>query len=204
MGFIQAFIGFFTKFSTIKHASSVLLSFMTSSVLAISIETINQIFFKDSEIKNIYIPVIIEGFMILVYLGMVIGDFYYGVRASIKVEKVPFEASRILDTTVKVIATILMTSVVMFLCMVAETTDSAWLRFPAIVLLLLIWLIVILNDYLSIGDNIKKLYGSKPKIFSVVEDILAIIVKKAINSIENNSFNLKKENNEKDNMDNPD
>jgi hypothetical protein len=201
MGFIEALTGFFAKIFTLKQSSTIVLSFIASSFLATSIEAINKIFFKDAD-GGIFIPIFIEVFMCIIYILMVLADFYYGVRVSIIVKNEKFKASRIMDTTVKVIASILVTATVAFFCMLAEATHKDWLSFPAIVILLLVWLVLILSDYVSIGDNIKKLYGSKPKMFSVVENALAIIVKKLMANIEGNSFNLKNNEDEKDNSDN--
>lgn len=200
MGFIEALTSFFTKVFTIKNASVVVLSFLTSSFLALPIEILNRIFFKDAD-DSIFIPIIIWVFMSLVYIAMVGADFYYGVRVAISVKKERFEPSRIVDTTVKLSVCILVTATVAFIAMLAAASDKDWLFFPAIVILLLSSLVLILGDYVSIGDNIFKLYGSKPKMFSVVENALSIIIKKLMTNIEGNSFNLKEKENEKDNSD---
>lgn len=191
MGFVEALTSFLSKTFTLKQASLIILSFITSSAFAVPIETLNRVFFKGSN-DGIFIPIIIWVFMSLVYIIMVFGDFYYGVRVSVKIKKEKFDSSRIVDTTVKFSVCILVTATVAFIAMLAEASENALLSFPAIVILLLSSLVLILSEYVSIGDNIEKLYGSKPKMFSVVENALSIIIKKLMTNIEGNSFNLKK------------
>lgn len=195
--FTKTLISFIVKFFTVKQLPTVLFSFITSSFLAMSMEALNKLFFKDADLKNVFIPIAIELFMIGVYLLMVMSDFYFGVRVSVYVKKVKFDYFKVIDSTVKVIATILVTSIVMFISMGVEAMGFEWAWVASIVVLLFLWIIIILNDFLSLGKNQELLTGSKGRIFIFFEKILSVLEKKAISKIDSNSFNF--EDNEKDN-----
>lgn len=195
--FTKTLISFIVKFFTVKQLPAVLLSFITSSFLAMSMEALNKLFFEDADLKNVFIPIAIELFMIGVYLLMVMSDFYFGVRVSVYVKKVKFDYFKVVDSTVKVIATVLVTSIAMFISMGVEAMGFEWAWVASIVVLLFLWIIIILNDFLSLGKNQELLTGSKGRIFIFFEKILSVLEKKAISKIDSNSFNF--EDNEKNN-----
>lgn len=201
--FTKALIAFFFKFFSVKQLSAVLFSFLASSVLTISIDYLNNLFFKDANIKNVFIPIAVEIFMIGIYTAMVVFDFYFGVRVALYVKKERFDYFRIVDSTVKLIATIMVTSVVTFGSMTLEAMDIDWAWLTSIFVLFFLWIIIILGDFLSIGKNYELLYGSKGRLFNFLEKILSILEKKGIKQVGGNSFNLNTESDEKDNNINP-
>lgn len=204
MGFTKALIGFFFKFFSTKQLPTILFSFITSSFLTVTIDRLNRIFFKDADIKNVFIPIAIEMIMALIYILMVMADFYFGVRVSLHIKKVKFDYFKVVDSTVKIVATILVTSIPMLGAMTSEAMDISSVWMTSIVVLFFLWVIIILNEFLSLGKNIELLTGSKGRIFIFFERILNILEKKAINKVSNNSFKTEKydDENNSDNINN--
>ena len=208
MGFTKAFIvsilkliHMFKPSSMFKHSEGYLYSFAASITAVISLEYLNQIFFKDSNEKYIWVPIVIHVVMTFFYLGMTFIDFIYGVRVSLKVKNIPFDFYRVIDSIAQTFATIIATSLLMFCCLLITSVNVSWALLTSSLSFAFIWVVIILYQYSSIGNHIKTLYGRKPGIFTFMDNISRKMREKAISAVEK-SFNL--QDNEKDNDINPD
>lgn len=204
MGFTKAFlvsllkiITFFKPSFMFKHSECYLFTLITSITATISLEALNQIFFKDSNPKYIWMPIFIEAIMTFFYMWMVLIDLLLGSRAS----KKEFDFYRLMDTIAKVFATVLITSLLMFLCLIIESLKADWVTLTSILSLAFLWVIIILFEFSSIGRHLETLWGSKPGIFSFMDRVSGVMRDKAIKRIEK-SFNFTED--EKDNNSNPD
>lgn len=204
MGFTKAFLVSILKIITLfkpsfvfKHSENYLGTMIASIVATISLETLNQIFFKNANPKYIWMPIFIEAIMIFIYLWMVFIDLIIGSRASMKAGK-EFEFNRLIDSFAKTFATILITSVMMFICMIIESLHTDWITLTSILSLTFLWVVIILYEFSSIGRHLENLWGSKPGIFTFMDNVSGVLRDKAIKKIEN-SFNLKED--EKDHTD---
>lgn len=202
MGFTKAFIVALLKLVYMfkpslmfKHSEGYLYSFAASITTVISLEYLNQIFFKDSNEKYIWIPVVIHVVMTFFYLLMTFIDFIYGVRVSLKVKNIPFDFYRVIDSIAQTFATIIVTSLLMFCCLLITAVNVSWALLTSSLSFAFIWVVIILYQYSSIGNHIKSLYGTKPGVFTFMDKISGKMREKAISTVEK-SFNLK--DNEKD------
>lgn len=173
-----------------KHSEGYLYSFAASIITTISLEYLNQIFFKDSNEKYIWIPVVIHVVMTFFYLGITFIDFIYGVRVSLKVKKIPFDFYRVIDSIAQTFATIIVTSLLMFCCLLITAVNVSWALLTSSLSFAFIWVVIILYQYSSIGNHIKTLYGNKPGVFTFMDKISGKMREKAISTVEK-SFNLK-------------
>lgn len=199
MGFIQAFLSFLIKIATWKQGASLLFSFCASILSTMFFQRLNDMFFKEADLKNVFLPMFIESVMIVLFLLIIITDFYFGTRVAKKIRKEEFDWDRAVDTMAKVSAMVIITSMVMFLAIVAEAMDINWLWFFLTASLSVLWFLGIGFEFGSIGRHIERLTGSKPGIFLFFDKILIVIQKKAIQKVDS-SFKI--EDNEKDNSDN--
>lgn len=205
MGFTKTFIVFLIKIYTIltpsflvKNGSLTLSTLFSSMLMTISLESINQLFFKDSDMKNVWMPIFIQAIMIFFYLGMISIDLLLGQRVAVKIRKESFDADRLIDTIAKVFATILISSLAMFLCILIEALSMDWVWLTSIISFCFIWVIIILYEFGSIGRHLESLTGSKPGIFKFFDEILAKVKAKAIKKVEN-SFKIIDNEDNKDN-----
>lgn len=182
--FVKAFLGFLIKIFTWKQGASVLFSFCASMVSTVFFTKLNDMFFKGADLKNVFLPMFIESVMIVFFLFMVLVDFYFGTRVAKKIRKEEFDWDRAVDTMAKVCAMIIITSMVMFLAIVAEAMgyDWAWLFLTAS--LSILWFLGIGFEFGSTGRHIESLTGSKPGIFLFFDKILIVIQKKAIQKVD--------------------
>lgn len=199
MGFIQAFLSFLIKIATWKQGASLLFSFCASILSTMFFQRLNDMFFKEADLKNVFLPMFIESVMIILFLLIIVTDFYFGTRVAKKIRKEEFDWDRAVDTMAKVSAMVIITSMVMFLAIVAEAMDINWLWFFLTASLSVLWFLGIGFEFGSIGRHIERLTGSKPGIFLFFDKILIVIQKKAIQKVDS-SFKI--EDNEKDNSDN--
>ena len=204
MAFIQSLLVFIIKIFSWKHGASMLFSFCTSVIMAISFEKLNGIFFKDADLKNVWMPILIESIMIVLFLGMVFVDFLLGHRVAIRIRKEEFLWDRGIDTLAKVIAMVLMTSVFMFLAIAVESAKISMLWYPLVVSLCCVWVLGIGFEFGSIGRHLESLTGSKPSIFKFFDRIMLKIQDKAIKKVENYSFNINDDENNSNTDNTPD
>lgn len=198
--FVKAFLGFLIKIFTWKQGASVLFSFCASVISTVFFTRLNDMFFKEADLKNVFLPMFIESVMIMFFLFIVLVDFYFGTRVAKKVRKEDFDWDRAVDTMAKVCAMVIITSMVMFLAIVAEAMDINWIWLFLTASLSILWFLGIGFEFGSIGRHIEALTGSKPGIFLFFDKILIVIQKKAIQKVDS-SFKI--EENEKDNNINP-
>ena len=185
-----------------------LISFAASFFSTIMFSKLNDLLFKDSEPKNIWMPILIEILMIIVFQGMIIIDFYFGQRVATDIRKEKFDWDRCADTLAKDCAMILMTFVVVILAVGSEAvglkTEIFGLTLSLSVVLTgvlsLIWFLGIGFEFGSIGRHIQTLTGSKPQIFVLFDELVRIVRRKAIDKAAGLSFKPK-ENEENNNTD---
>lgn len=213
--FIKAFLTSLFKIilslnpSNFFKKSEMFLAVYGSSVFAtITISSLNDLFFKDADLKNVWAPIFITVFMILIYLGMIFIDFLLGQKVAIKIRKEKFDADRLIDTIAKVFATILIACLMMGLSIFTEViklknypsiSGSAWM--VSILCICVVWTLIIGYEFGSIGRHLESLTGSKPGIFKFMDRIFKSIQDKAIKKVEK-SFNFTED--EKDNIANTD
>lgn len=184
-----------------KHSEAYLVSFIASMFGVISLDYLNKLFFQESDAKFVWLPVAIQIIMTFLYLGMTLIDFIFGIRVSVNVHKKPFDFYRVIDSIAKTFATIIVTSLLMFCCLIITSSKISWAMLSAALSLAFIWVVIILYEYSSIGNHLKSLYGTKPGIFTFMDRISGKLREKAIKKIET-SFNLSED--EKDNNINTD
>lgn len=215
MLFTKAFLGCVLKIlvslnpaNFLKKSESFLTVYGSSVFITITISSLNDIFFKDADLKNVWAPIFITVLMLLIYLGMIFIDFILGQRVAIKIRKEKFDADRLIDTIAKVFATILIASLMMVLSMLTEVikfknwptiSGSAWMI--SILCICIVWTLIIGYEFGSIGRHLEALTGSKPGIFKFMDRIFKSIQDNAIKKVEK-SFNFTDD--EKDNIPNTD
>lgn len=204
MGFTKAFLVAFLKLIYIfkpslmfKHSEAYLISLAASMMGVISLDYLNKLFFEEADAKFVWLPVVIQIIMTSLYLGITFIDFILGIRVSINVNKKPFDFLRVIDSIAKTFATLIVTFLLMFLCLIITSSEIGWAMLSAALSLAFIWLVIILYEYSSIGNHLKSLYGVKPGIFTFMDKISGKLREKAIQKIEK-SFNLSEDEKDSD------
>lgn len=195
--FYQSLISFPLKILTYKKGSSVIFSFAASMMSMSVFERLNNIFFKNAEMKDIYLPVLIEVVMVILYQAMTINDFYFGYRVAKKIRGESFDKDRALDTLAKSCAMVIMTSVLVFFAMVCASEEVVldfWgladisLSGAICIALSIFWFMAISFEFLSIGKNLELINGYKSGIFEFFEGFLNFVKAKFFDSLSNLSF----------------
>lgn len=213
MLFTKAFVGCILKIfvslnpvNFLKKSETFLAVYGSSVFITITISSLNDIFFKDADLKNVWAPIFITVLMLLIYLGMIFIDFVLGQRVAIKIRKEKFDADRLIDTIAKVFATIFIAVLIMVLSILTEVikfknypgiSSSAWMI--SILCICIVWTLIIGYEFGSIGRHLESLTGSKPGIFKFMDKVFKSIQDKAIKKVEK-SFNFTGD--EKDSIDN--
>jgi len=182
MGFTKAFLVAVLKLVYIfkpsimfKHSETYLGSLIASMFGVISLDYLNKIFFQEADAKFVWLPVAIQIVMTFLYLMITLIDFILGIRVSININKKPFDFLRVIDSIAKTFATLIVTSLLMFCCLIITSSEIGWAMLTGALSFSFIWLIIILYEYSSIGNHLKSLYGVKPGIFTFMDKVILLL-----------------------------
>ena len=150
--------------------------------------TANHIFdtlLKNTEFKNLVVPIVVQISGFTVFFLFVILDFVTGIyEARKKGKKNYFETERLYRTIWKMLGVLLLTTLVALLVLFTEIIKSSYAYNFTIWALVVIWVLASLFEFHSVGKNIEKRTGSKPEIFVFMDKILDAIQRRALRKID--------------------
>ena len=186
---IKTVFSFFWKIITFKKGSSLILSSILSSIFML----ISYLFFdtllKNTEFKNLVVPIVVQISGFTVFFLFVILDFVTGISFAIyearkKGKKNYFETERLYRTIWKMLGVLLLTTLVALLVLFTEIIKSSYAYNFTIWALVVIWVLASLFEFHSVGKNIEKRTGSKPEIFGFMDKVLDRIQRRTLKEID--------------------
>ena len=186
---IKTVFSFFWKIITFKNGSSLILSSIISSVFMLTANPIFDTLLKNTEFKNLVVPIVVQISGFTVFFLFVILDFLTGISFAIydarkKGKKNYFETKRLYRTIWKMLGVLLLTTLVALLVLFTEIIKSSYAYNFTIWALVVIWVLASLFEFHSVGKNIEKRTGSKPEIFVFMDKILDAIQRRALRKID--------------------
>ena len=186
---IKTVFSFFWKIITFKKGSSLILSSIISSVFMITANPIFDTLLKNTEFKNLVVPIVVQISGFTVFFLFVILDFVTGISFAIyearkKGKKNYFETERLYRTIWKMLGVLLLTTLVALLVLFTEIIKSSYAYNFTIWALVVVWVLASLFEFHSIGENIEKRTGNKPEIFGFYDKVLEVVQRKAIAKVE--------------------
>ena len=186
---IKTVFSFFWKIITFKKGSSLILSSIISSVFMLTANPIFDTLLKNTEFKNLVVPIVVQISGFTVFFLFVILDFVTGISFAIyearkKGKKNYFETERLYRTIWKMLGVLLLTTLVALLVLFTEIIKSSYAYNFTIWALVVIWVLASLFEFHSVGKNIEKRTGSKPEIFGFMDKILDAIQRRALKKID--------------------
>lgn len=195
MAIRKVIIEYFDRMAIIKDGGLTMLSGMLSVPFTISLNRL----FEGVDYKHISILIVSQGIFLIIYSVFNTLDLLSGLRAArhkCELEKgrpVSFheywDKDKFLSTIWKYLAVIALTTIVIILACISEIIGMSYIYYAFLWFHLVLWLMANGYEFSSIGDNIQKRTGKKPRIFSWFEIILDKFSKKAIDKIDESSFN---------------
>ena len=160
---------------------------MTSFIM-FSADPIVGSILKNTDGKNLIMPLVVQVCGFSIYFLFVILDFFTGISFAIydakrKGRKNIFNADKLWKTLWKTLGVLLLSMLVTLLVLFTEIIDSNYAYNFTIWALVLIWVLASLFEFHSIGKNIEKRTGSKPPMFGFMDKVLDAIQKKALSKI---------------------
>ena len=200
---IKTVFSFFWKIITFKKGSALIFSSIFSSIFMLTANPIFDTLLKNTEFKNLVVPIVVQISGFTVFFLFVILDFVTGISFAIyearkKGKKNYFETERLYRTIWKMLGVLLLTTLVALLVLFTEIIKSSYAYNFTIWALVVIWVLASLFEFHSVGKNIEKRTGNKPEIFGFFDKILEIIQRKAIAKVEQAFDVLETEPNEKE------
>ena len=186
---IKTVFSFFWKIITFKKGSSLILSSIISSVFMLTANPIFDTLLKNTEFKNLVVPIVVQISGFTVFFLFVILDFVTGISFAIyearkKGKKNYFETERLYRTIWKMLGVLLLTTLVALLVLFTEIIKSSYAYNFTIWALVVVWVLASLFEFHSVGKNIQLRTGSKPEIFGFMDKILDAIQRRALRKID--------------------
>lgn len=169
-------INYISKMIKFKFVSMAFISAFLSIVPSYMVNM--DSLFENASVQHLAVPIVVEAVMVIVFLVFTSIDAITGIRASeeenkrLKFPRKNVIQSRKLYRTIwKSFAVIFVTFMVCFFTLVCEILNS-WAYMAFMWFLIWFWLLVVLFEWKSIGENLKRIDGHKPMIFMFMERLL--------------------------------
>lgn len=171
-------IRYINKILTTKEGGLAVFSGIASVPAYFQFDSIIQ----DTEYKKIALIIFIQAIFMLGYSIFNIFDLLtYAISAEIKKEG-NFK-NKLWNAICKLFAVGMLAFFLGVLAFVCEVMKFEYIYYVFIYILCFLWIMSIGYEFLSIGNNIQKITGKKPKIFALFDTLLSVISRKTINKI---------------------
>ena len=187
--FFSIGVKFLINIFTFKKGSGFLLSIFLSVPLTISTTEIFGAVLKNTEVKNLIVPIFVEVAGFTLYFLFNIADFGAGIWFAISHAKKYnlknfFENEKLYKTLWKMLGVLLLTILIMFIAILSEIIGVSYAYNFFIFALTLVLTLACLYEFRSIGKNIEKRTGSKPEIFGFMDKVLDRIQRRTLKEID--------------------
>ena len=191
---------FILNIFTFKKGAGFLLSLFLSIPLTISTTEIFGAVLKNTDVKNLIVPIFVEVAGFTLYFLFNLTDFgagmWYAIAHARKHNlKDYFEEEKIYKTFWKMLGVLLLTIMISLIAIVSEIIGASYANKFFIFATVVIFTLACLWEFRSIGKNIEKRTGSKPEIFEFMDKVLDKLQKRTLKEIDN--VNVLKGNSEK-------
>lgn len=194
MDIAKTCIAYLNKMIMAKEGGLIILSGLLSMPFSFTMDKL----IDGTDVKRMALPVLAEVVFMFLFSIFNMLDLVTGLRASrhacelekkrnVKLSEY-LDKDRLWDTLWKYLAIIFITTTIMVIAYFSEIMSFTYPYYVCVWLMILIWILANGYEFISIGDNIEKRVGKKPKIFGVFEIILEKISNKAIDKIDDSSF----------------
>jgi hypothetical protein len=127
----------------------------------------------------------------VLFIALIIIDLFTGIIASRHVNNEPIKSAKLALTFYKALMYALFFWILWEIKKIVSVQDN-WMYIQGEHFVTFIrnfvFIILVLREYISIGENIEKRFGSKPYIFTLAEKLFDIIERKIIKKIEDSDF----------------
>lgn len=180
---------FLIKIFTFNKGSGVILSSFLSLFITISTNEMFNAVLKNTDVKNLIVPIFVEVGGFTLYFLFNIADFGAGIWFAISHAKKYnlknfFKNDKLYRTLWKMLGVLLLTILIMFIAILSEIIGAYYAYKFFIFALALVLTLASLYEFRSIGKNIEKRTGSKPEIFGFMDKVLNAIQRRTLKEID--------------------
>ena len=174
---------------TFKNGSGLILSVLLSVPLSFTTNKMFEAVLKNTEMKNLVVPIFVEIAGFTLYFLFNLADFGAGIWFAISHAKRHnlkdfFENEKLYKTLWKMLGVLLLTILIMFIAILSEIIGVSYAYEFFIFALTLVLTLACLYEFRSIGKNIEKRTGSKPEIFGFMDKVLDRIQRRTLKEID--------------------
>lgn len=182
-------VAFLVNIFTFKKGAGFLLSLFLSIPLTISTTEIFGAVLKNTDVKNLVVPIFVEVAGFTLYFLFNLADFGAGIWFAISHAKKHnlkdfFDGEKLYKTLWKMLGVLLLTILIMFIAILSEIIGASYAYKFFIFALTLVLTLACLYEFRSIGKNIEKRTGSKPEIFGFMDKVLDKIQRRTLKEID--------------------
>lgn len=181
-------------FSLVKKAFSFQNGALTimATAPAFTVKQFFELILRDTDMRELILPLTLFAVMLMMYAIVAISDFYTGISASRKLHfdktgsKVGFiESDKLWSSVWKSLGVLLIASMITMFSLIFAIMSMTYIYNIFLVGLVMFYIVVILFDLFSIGENQLKRFGKKPSIYVFIEDAAVVIKEGIINKLAN-------------------
>ena len=170
-----------------------ILSSFLSLFITISTSELFTAVLKNTEVKNLVLPIFVEVGGFTLYFLFNIADFGAGLWFAISnAQKTKtngfFEKDKLYKTLWKMLGVLLLTILIMFIAILSEIIGASYSYKFFVFALALVLTLACLYEFRSIRKNIEKRTGSKPDIFFFMDKVLNAIQKRTLKEIDKSNI----------------
>lgn len=175
---------FTNMFSLIKNAFSYQFGalIVISAAPAYTVKQFFELLLRGTDMRDIVIPLTVFCILLCVYILVSIADFYTGISASKKehlisagVTKGYIKSDKLWSSIWKFCGVLLISSILTIFTLIFAVLDKDTMYSIFLYGIVFFFIIVVLFDLHSIGENQERRYGSKPKFYTFVEEATEVI-----------------------------
>lgn len=180
-------LNFFRRMIFYKKGKVLLLSIFLSIPSSVFANVIFEVVLKDTDIKYMVIPTLVQIGMVIIYSIFNFLDFCVGLRSS-KNDGKEFDFGKVLDSTIKYVAVIFAGFTFMMTGIIGEIANSKTIWWGSLVCLFIFWFLANFYEFGSIGKHIEEYRGQKYPIFKFFDRVVNSTEKRVIQKIDSFDF----------------
>lgn len=149
---------------------------------AFTVKQFFELILKGTDMRDLVIPLTLFGVLLILYMLVSIADFYTGISASKKEYIIStgdsrgfIQSDKLWSSVWKFLGVILIATILVVFTLIFAVLDMQWLYNIFLFGVVFFFLIVMLFDFHSIGENQFRRYGSKPKFYNFLEEATEVI-----------------------------
>ena len=190
---IPVFLIYLNKLLYVKQGTFKLMGLISAAPTSYGLYKYITVVFAGADLKKIYITLLVEAVMFLIFAAFSTIDMFIGIQASLHENAVlaePLPANQVIksnklwSTFWKFFGITVLTILISFVAIISIALEAGIITWVMIWALIGFWFMACAYEFYSVGENIaRRNNGVKPRVFQFFDKVLDALQQKAIDKI---------------------